>query len=149
MLWFSRRRLVGSTVLFLDRREPAEILPECAANHGVVVLVVAGEIHVLPAGGVRLQPVEHLPAPDNECGVTRLVFPVALDTDQERRERWKVGCLRSDHSDWIACPGPPRRRRGPAAHRRMTCRLASAIASARLRHTGAAAGEGPEGGEED
>src|SRR3954447_9210225 len=62
MLWFSRRRLVGSTVLFLDRREPAEILPECAANHGVVVLVVAGEVHVLPAGGVRLQPVEHLPA---------------------------------------------------------------------------------------
>src|SRR3954451_24129640 len=111
MLWFSRRRLVGSTVLFLDRREPAEILPECAANHGVVVLVVAGEIHVLPAGGVRLQPVEHLPAPDNECGVTRLVFPVALDTDQERRGRGKVGCLRSDHSGWIACPGPPRRRR--------------------------------------
>jgi hypothetical protein len=76
---------VGRVVLFLDRREPAEILPECAAHHGVVVLVEAGEVHVLPAGGVRLQPVEHLAAPGDGCGVVRLVFPVALDPDQERR----------------------------------------------------------------
>jgi hypothetical protein len=49
-----------------------------------------------PSTSVRLQPVEHLPAPGDGCGVIRLVFPVALDTDQERRERWKLAaCARA------------------------------------------------------